>query len=159
MLAVLTLAWAGLLPFAAASPAQTPNPYVGAWEYRTDSTVFRIQLREVHNYLLPDGKPSPYPVLLGCYRFSRRGVVVDETCSRPRQGSFPFGFVQATSEQHVIFQDQAGNNHLKAALRPDPGNRNVLIWTRLEQLETGRLNASQPPRFQLPARFELTREL
>ncbi|RTQ52209.1 hypothetical protein EJV47_04055 [Hymenobacter gummosus] len=156
MLLLFPLSWAALLPFGPA-PAQTPNPYVGAWEYRTDSTVFRIQLREVRNYLLPDGKPSPYPVMLGCYRFTRRGRVVDETCARPRQGGSPFGFVRPSSEQHVIFQDQAGYNHVKAALRPDASNGNLLRWTQLEQLETVRINDNRPRRFQLPERFELTR--
>lgn len=148
------LTWAAL-PFCL--PAQTPNPYVGAWEYRTDSTVFRVQLREVSSYLLPDGKPSPYPVLLGCYRFTRGGRVVDETCARPRQASFPFGFVRPGSEQRLVFQDRAGRNHAKIALRPDPANPNSLRWTLLEPLENSPLNDPGTVRFQLPPQFTLTR--
>lgn len=158
MLSALPFAWAALLPFPAAAPAQTPNPYVGAWEYRTDSTAFRIQLREVSNYVLPDGKRSPYPVMLGCYSFSRRGAVVEETCSRPRQAGAPFGFVQPGSERHFVFQDLAGSNHVRVAMRPQPGNPNVLVWTRLEQLETISINDNRAGRFQLPARFELKRQ-
>ena len=150
------LTWAAL-PFAFPAPAQTPDPYVGAWEYRTDSTVFRVQLREVQDYLLPTGKLSPYPVLLGCYRFTRRGRVVDETCARPRQASFPFGFVQPGGEQHLVFQDRAGRNHAKIALRPEAGNPNLLRWTLLEPLDNSPVNDPGAVRFQLPPQFTLTR--
>ncbi|KAA9339436.1 hypothetical protein F0P96_02105 [Hymenobacter busanensis] len=149
-----------VLPFfgpAAARPAPAPNPYVGMWEYRTDSTLFRVQLREKRNFQMPNQKVSD--VVLGSYSFSRNGRVVEETFSEKSRYVAPFGMLKPGYETRlsVVFQDQLGLNHARVSLQFKPGQPDVLVWTREYALETVRINDNRPARFTLPNTFELVR--
>ncbi|WP_400191317.1 DUF6705 family protein [Hymenobacter sp. B81] len=149
MLALLPFAFWSLLPasFAASSAPQTApaNPYVGLWEHRTDSTVFRVQLDE-GNFRFSGSET--HVVLLGRYSFSRRGVVVEETFSAPESG-LPLGAMDPGYEtgMTVGFQDQRRHNHISVHLQPKAGTRNVLLWKRKSFQETIFINNFRPQQF------------
>ncbi|GAA4388322.1 DUF6705 family protein [Hymenobacter koreensis] len=145
-----------LYPFVDSGPAPAPtNPYVGVWEFRTDSTLFRVQLREKRKFEMPDKRVTD--VVMGSYSFSRKGQVVEETFSDKNRYLAPFGMLKPGYETRLsmVFQDQLGQNHCRLVLQPKPEQPDVLVWTREYFLENK--PGGGKARFSLPATFELVR--
>ncbi|QIX60174.1 hypothetical protein HER32_02815 [Hymenobacter sp. BT18] len=62
------------------APALPAEKFLGIWEWRSGTTVFRLQLSRDPYFLLPNGKTLP--TIVGQHSYTRNGILVETSLNK-----------------------------------------------------------------------------
>ena len=131
------------------------SPLIGTWEWRSGKDQLQITLRREQHFLAPDGKT--YDVLLGKHRYTRNGVVMEESFSLGEQEFVLFSGYSNSSLLEMQYKDLSKNKTGRATLQFLPGGRGKASWRLQESLEAFSINRKIPPGFTVPKNVVLSR--
>ncbi|RSK34687.1 DUF6705 family protein [Hymenobacter metallilatus] len=144
------------------APAYQAEAFLGTWEWRSGTDVFRMTLRRDRFHRLPNGEQRH--VLLSVHSFSRNGVLLenpDTDASVQKHGHSMFGIPYADWEINMMLADLTKKKSGKAFLTIDPATPNQMEFS-LKGMEAVRIAVPgmpplPPQGFTVPTRMTLTR--
>lgn len=141
-----------------ATPLYPSESFLGSWEWRSGTEVFRLTLTRDLHVPLPNGRTMHF--ILGRHSYTRNGVVVEESYTRTPNDPNGCAFLgQPYDDQSISMScvDRTKSKNGRVELLIDPSNRNQMQFT-LREIE-GMHTPSHPyvPGFTIPTSMTLTR--
>ncbi|QIX60176.1 hypothetical protein HER32_02825 [Hymenobacter sp. BT18] len=143
------------------APVLPAEQFLGTWEWRSGTDVFRVTFTRNRFYQLPNG--TSMHVVIGRHWYTRSGVIIENSTTNSlalRYGHTLLGRLHEDWSIDMGFTDLTKNKPGRAQLTINPTTPNKLQFT-LRELEGGMLALPNTPTpaagFTIPTTMTLTR--
>ena len=148
----------GREPATPSMPSDKAEAFLGTWEWRSGTEVFRLTLTRELNFPIPGGRTMH--ALIGRHSYTRNGVVVEESYTRTPNDPTGRAFLGVPNDEwnpDMGYIDRTKNKNGRVNVVIDPANRNQMQFELRDR--EGMHTPSNPyvPGFTIPTSMTLTR--